>query len=69
MYHYFCIIIEARQLFKDENESLRSDLKDLPFRKMDSVVRKSTHELGAVKEQLKQQMASYCNATTSISGN
>ena len=62
-------MIEAKQLIKDENDSLKSKLQNIAFQKMAEAVSTSTFHLGSTRKELEHCLASYCgDKTTSSKG-
>ena len=58
-------IIEAEKFLDEANESLRNELKHVPFKKVNDTIKESTFELGVARLNMEQCMAMYCNTTTS----
>ncbi|XP_019855795.1 PREDICTED: uncharacterized protein LOC109584483 isoform X2 [Amphimedon queenslandica] len=56
---------EVEQLIETGDESLKDDLKCLPFIRMHRVVMKSRFEVGSIRQKLEQSLSLYCNTTTS----
>ena len=59
------IIIEAEKFLDEANESLKNELKHVPFNKVHDIIKESTFELGGARNNMEQCLAKYCNTTTS----
>lgn len=59
-------IIEVEKFLDEANESLKNELKHVPFKKVNSIIKESTFELGAARLNMEQCLAMYCNTTTSV---
>ena len=69
---YTCIIIaiittEVEKFIEEANESLKNELKHVPFKEMNTIIKESTFDLGVVRLQMEQTLAEYCNTTASVS--
>ena len=59
-------IIEVEKFLDEANESLKNELKHVPFNKVHDIIKVSTFELGVARNNMEQCMATYCNTTTSV---
>ena len=58
-------VIEVEKFLDEANESLKNELKHVPFKKVHDIIKESTFELGGARNNMEQCLAMYCNTTTS----
>ena len=59
-------IIEVEKFLDEANESLKNELKHVPFKKVNDTIKESAFELGVARNNMEQCLAMYCNTTTSV---
>ena len=68
MYIIIAIIItEVEKFIEEANESLKIELKHVPFKEMNAIIKESTFDLGVARLAMEQTLAEYCNTTASAS--
>ena len=59
-------VIEVDKFLDETNESLKNELKQVPFVEVNSIIKDSTFELGVARTNMEQCLAKYCNTTISV---
>uniref|UniRef100_A0A1X7UGH3 Dynamin N-terminal domain-containing protein n=1 Tax=Amphimedon queenslandica TaxID=400682 RepID=A0A1X7UGH3_AMPQE len=57
---------KVEEFIEDANKSLKDIIHHAHFKKMNSIIKESSFQLGIARQRLEQKMAQYCDTTTSV---